>query len=559
MQAGRSILNAGRSSSYQYMYSAALPPCHPLPVTTSSQLQRATCKMGNAPAPGHYHLINLMRGWPNATLLPVELLREAANHALSDPSIAHDGLFYGPDPGYEPARRAIAKWLTTFYQPSIPITASRLNITGGASQNLGCILQVYTDPEYTCNVWIVSPAYMLAFRIFEDAGFAGRMRSVPEDEEGLDIAFLRHEIKKSEKCARKRDVNGPKYKGQRRGAKVYKHVIYCVPTFANPSSRTMSLARRQGLVRLARDFDALVVPDDVYDFLQWSTNPEATNHSQSAHLPRLVDIDREIDGGAEREGADGFGNTCSNGSFSKIAGPGLRCGWVEGTEKFAYGMSQCGTTASGGAPSQLTSTYLTHLLETNQIQTHINTVLQPAYASRYNLLIRAIEAHLLPLGFKLAQPGRDVVGGYFVWLSLPRGVTAPELAQRCKEDQELIIAPGPIFEVPGDRTPIHFDGHVRLCFAYVPEEDLVQGVARMSVVAQEMLDEQRRVLTSGVGPPDPMIGMLARKASASADLKELMKVVAGGTASQDDLKKFQRHVDTLKAERASIGSAEEFK
>ncbi|KAF2764497.1 PLP-dependent transferase [Teratosphaeria nubilosa] len=515
--------------------------------------------MGDAPAADHKHFINLMRGWPNATLLPVDLLRQAANYALSDPSIARDGLLYGPDPGYEPARRAIAKWLTSFYQPSNPITASRLNVTGGASQNLGCILQVYTDPEYTCNVWVVSPAYMLAFRIFEDAGFAGRMRSVPEDGEGLDVVTLRNEIKKIEKSARKRDVNGPKYKGQRRGAKVYRHVIYCVPTFANPSSRTMSLARRQELVRLAREFDALVVADDVYDFLHWSTNPATTNNLQSAHLPRLVDIDRDVDGGAEREGADGFGNTCSNGSFSKIAGPGLRCGWVEGTEKFAYGMSQCGTTASGGAPSQLTSTYLTRLLETNQIQTHINAVLQPAYASRYKILIQAIEAHLLPLGFELSQPGRDVVGGYFVWLSLPEGVTATELAQRCKEDQDLIIAPGPIFEVPGDRIPIRFDGHVRLCFAYVMEEDLGQGVAKMGVVAQEMLDEERQVPDKGAGRSDPIVKMLARKASADAGSKEPMKAVAAGTMYQDDLKKVQKHIDTLEAERASSGSTEEFK
>ncbi|KAK1020187.1 Valine--pyruvate aminotransferase [Friedmanniomyces endolithicus] len=61
---------------------------------------------------------------------------------------------------------------------------------------------------------------------------------------------------------------------------------------------------------------------------------------RTAHLPRLVDVDRDLEGGADRPDADGFGNVCSNGTFSKIAGPGVRVGWVEGTDKFTYGVSQ---------------------------------------------------------------------------------------------------------------------------------------------------------------------------------------------------------------------------
>ena len=286
-------------------------------------------------------LINLLRGWPSPSLLPADLIKTAAHAVLSNPSISTDALLYGPDPGYEPLREAIAQWLTSFYQPSTTINAKRICITGGASQNLGCMLDVYTDAEYTRKIWIVAPAYFLAFRIFEDAGFAGKLRAVPEDNDGLEIEFLRKEMQRSEEQAKKRGLERPRFKPERKRAKVYKHVIYCVPTFANPSSRTMSLERRQELVRLAREFDALVVCDDVYDFLQWSTDTSGREEAMTtAHLPRLVDIDRELDGGAEREGRDGFGNACSNGSFSKIAGPGIRVGWVEGTEKFAFGVSQ---------------------------------------------------------------------------------------------------------------------------------------------------------------------------------------------------------------------------
>lgn len=296
--------------------------------------------------------INLLRGWPNSSLLPTSLIKHAASAALSNPRIAEDALSYGPDEGYEPARVAIAKWLSESYATPSPTTADRLCITGGASQNLGSLMGVYTDPAYTRKIWIVAPAYFLSFRIFEDAGFAGKMRAVPEDGEGLDIAFLEREVMKSEQeAACKNDVS-PVYKPQRTRAKVYRHVVYCVPSFANPSSRTMSMRRRRELVRLARRFDMLLVADDVYDFLQWPAQPShhksnsgsdsdsGPESRQQEFFPRLVDIDRELDGGAEREGADGFGNACSNGSFSKIAGPGVRCGWVEGTKKLAYGVSQ---------------------------------------------------------------------------------------------------------------------------------------------------------------------------------------------------------------------------
>ncbi|KAI7152559.1 PLP-dependent transferase [Hortaea werneckii] len=452
--------------------------------------------MGNAPPPEDMaqEPINLMRGWPNPSLLPADLIKTAANAALSDPSMAQPGLLYGPDEGYEPCRSAIATWLTTFYQPSNPITANRICMSGGASQNLGCMLSTFSDPSYTRNVWIVAPAYMLAFRVFEqDGGFAGRLRAVPEDEEGIDIAFLRAELGKSEVQAETQGMVKPLYKPRRPWAKVYKHIIYCVPTFANPSSRTMSLRRRQGLVRLAREYDALLIADDVYDFLQWPAKPPSEPSAPgggwetmgTAHLPRLVDVDREIDGGTERPGADGFGNACSNGSFSKIGGPGLRCGWVEGSEKFAYGVSQTGTTCSGGAPSQLTSTYMTLLLTSGQLDKHIRTVLRPTYARRYNKLINAITTHLLPLGFQLPQPDRDVVGGYFVWLKLPGRMTANALASACKREG-VVIAPGTIFEVPGDRKTADFDGHMRLCFAWEEEGKLEEGVVRVAGVVREM-------------------------------------------------------------------------
>lgn len=70
--------------------------------------------------------------------------------------------------------------------------AERICITGGASQNLACVLQVYSDPVRT-KVWMVAPCYFLACRIFEDAGL--RLGAVPEKGEGIDLKWLERELR----------------------------------------------------------------------------------------------------------------------------------------------------------------------------------------------------------------------------------------------------------------------------------------------------------------------------------------------------------------------------
>ncbi len=60
-------------------------------------------------------------------------------------------------------------------------------ITGGASQNLACVLQVFADPVVS-TVWMVAPGYFLAETIFEDSGL--RIRCVGEGRGGIDVERL---------------------------------------------------------------------------------------------------------------------------------------------------------------------------------------------------------------------------------------------------------------------------------------------------------------------------------------------------------------------------------
>lgn len=143
--------------------------------------------------------INLIKGWPSTSLLPAQHISRAAQTALADPSIAFPGLLYGPDEGYAPLRETLGVWLSEFYLPEESVGKERITITGGASQNLACLLEVYTDPVYTRDVLFAAPAYMLAFRIFEDNGFSGKMKAIPEDDDGMDMDLLRKALEESEK------------------------------------------------------------------------------------------------------------------------------------------------------------------------------------------------------------------------------------------------------------------------------------------------------------------------------------------------------------------------
>jgi DNA-binding transcriptional MocR family regulator len=250
----------------------------------------------------------------------------------------------------------------------------------------------------------------------------------------------------------------------------------------------MTLSCRQKLVELARKSDALLITDDVYDVLQWPTSSTATTTPLSkAILPRLVDIDRTME---PVPGPDSFGNAVSNGSFSKIAGPGVRTGWGEATPKFAYGLSQCGSSRSGGAPSQLVATVMAELLRSGEMQRHIREVLNPAYAKRYGIMVKAIQKYLSPLGVRLGEvtaSGQDVFGGYFLWLELPLNVSATVAADRAKVEENLIVAPGYIFEVENDPS-VKFPNSLRLCFAWEEEINLEDGIIRLARVVKTVMD-----------------------------------------------------------------------
>lgn len=79
-------------------------------------------------------------------------------------------------------------------------------------------------------------------------------------------------------------------------------------------------------------------------------------------------------------------------------------------------------------------------METGELQRRVYEQLQPAYGKRYRLMIKAINDLLVPLGVRLPQTEREVVGGYFIWLTLPDGMEGGALAERAREDENVVVA-----------------------------------------------------------------------------------------------------------------------
>ncbi|KAH8912757.1 PLP-dependent transferase [Coniochaeta sp. PMI_546] len=463
--------------------------------TTNSNSTSAPAS--NPPDPKQKKQINLIRGWPSPSLLPNLSILSSAQAALTDPSTFVPGLQYGPDPGHLPLRQEISRWLSPYYR--VEPDVERICITGGASQSIACVLQSFTDPGYTRAVWMVAPCYFLAGPIFEDGGFygaAGRLRGFAEDLEGPSVEGRLGWWSSF--------GNGEVYKHLSPQRKAYKHIIYVVPTCANPSGTTMSLRRRHDLVNLARRHDALVISDDVYDFLQWpvasspppspppSSSPSPLPLPTGSPLPRLADIDLSLGRSGHEPRGKWFGHAISNGTFSKLIGPGVRTGWVEGTPDFAYGLSQTGSTRSGGAPSQFSAMVVAEMLKGGEVDRHVAGLVRPALQRRHGRVLEAVGRELGRYGVRVrgeSQVGGGVYGGYFVWLTLPEdGPGAREVAARAKREENLIVAEGEMFEVPGDARSPRFGRNVRLCFSWEEEEDVVEGVRRLGGVIGRMRD-----------------------------------------------------------------------
>ncbi len=356
--------------------------------------------------------IDLGIGNPDFDLLPMELLHQSteAYFASGDPR----SLQYGLEQGDGYFRRALANFLTVAYGSRVD--PNLLFVTTGASSALDLLCTLYTHPGDV--ILVEEPSYFLALRIFEDHGL--RVIPIPMDDDGLRLDAL------DEKLAE----FSPKF-------------IYTIPTFQNPSGRTLSQARREKLVEKAQQHNFLVVADEVYHFLPYAHSPPGPFAAYAKDVEQVISVN----------------------SFSKILAPGLRLGWIQAHSTVIERLAGSGLLDSGGGMNPFTSALVRELIESDGLQKNI-TSLCKEYTLRLNAMDAALRQHLPAAEYSLPQ------GGFFFWVRLP-GVDAAEFRQKAQEF-DVGLRQGALFS-----SRMGMQDYIRLSFCFYRPEAIEEGVRRL--------------------------------------------------------------------------------
>ena len=211
-------------------------------------------------------VISFARGVPAPECLPVEELAECARAVL-----LADGrtiLSYGSPSGYEPLRDWIAE--------RHGVERERVFVTNGGLQGFVFFAQRFC--RRGARVLVEQPTYDRPLKILRELG--AEIVPLAMDEEGLRPDALEAAL-----------ADGPK-----------PAFLYTIPTFQNPSGRTLSTDRRRRIVEIVRAHDLLVLEDDPYGLVRFEGEPRAVAARARGRRARRLHVVVLEDGGARRPG-----------------------------------------------------------------------------------------------------------------------------------------------------------------------------------------------------------------------------------------------------------------
>jgi 2-aminoadipate transaminase len=352
--------------------------------------------------------ISFARGIPAPECLPVEELADCARAAVE-----RDGrtvLSYGPSPGYAPLREWIAE--------RHGVEPDRVLVTNGSLQGFVFLAQQLASGR---RVIVEQPTYDRPLKILRELG--ATVTAVQMDSEGLDPDALERALD-----------DGPE-----------PAFLYTIPTFQNPSGRSLSLERRRRLADIAAERELLVLEDDPYGLVRYEGEP----------LPSVFDL-------------EGGRFVAYSSSFSKTVAPGLRVGYFVLPLELGRQLEAVAT-STYITPVLLSQATVYEFLRRGRLEPNLERV-RSLLGARRDAMLAALQRDL-DGAVRWSRPE----GGYFLWLDLPDDVDSAELLPRA-EEAGVTFVKGTDFGGPPSSA--------RLAFSYVSPDEIGEGVSRLAALLQ---------------------------------------------------------------------------
>ena len=347
-------------------------------------------------------LINFSASRPSEKLFPVKEFRECCEEVLRSDRL-RSLLQLGSPGGYEPLRAFLLR------RSGLARETDDILITNGCQQAVDLLRRALVRPGV--KVALEEPVYPGLRNLFLEGG--AELIGLQMTPEGVDLYSLRQALEA--------------------GAKV----IVLTPSFQNPTGATLPAAARKLILSLTRAAGAIVIENDIYSELAYA----------GGELPRLKSLDP---------------NVILLGSFSKIAFPGMRCGWIIAPKPVIARATELKQLADLHT-DQLSQAFLLQFAESGPLEAHQAKMIA-AGKERLRAVEQAARKHLSACKFTLPN------GGMNLWLDLPDGLDASALrglAQQAGVD----YLPGRYFSVS---RPL--DSGLRLSFAGLEPNEIRRGI-----------------------------------------------------------------------------------
>ncbi|MFE7436532.1 PLP-dependent aminotransferase family protein [Streptomyces tendae] len=357
-------------------------------------------------------VINFAGGLPAPELFDAEGIAAAYRDVLAEtPARA---LQYSTTEGEPTLRAALAARASA---RGLATGADDILVTTGSQQALSLLATALLEPGDT--VLVERPCYLAALQAFGLAG--ARVVAVPGDEDGIDPVAL------EELVVRER----PK-------------LLYTVPTFSNPTGRTLPAARRAAVAEVAGRCGLWIVEDDPYGELRF----------EGERVPWIA----SYEGARDR--------TVLLGSFSKVMAPGLRLGWLRAPAGLRRACAVAKQAADLHTPT-VNQLAAARYLADRDLDAHVTRV-AAVYGERRDAMLAGL-ADALPAGSVWTRPE----GGMFLWARLPDGYDTTALLPDVVR-HDVAYVPGAPFHAG---EPDH--ATLRLCFVTQTPDEIAEGLRRL--------------------------------------------------------------------------------